>query len=88
MTLLGAETRRRAVIVAGVAWILMVIVTIVSACLSGCGGAQQVGAGTACSSLMLLIGERRDYPQERAVADIESVSEVCQRLAATDAGTP
>lgn len=84
MSRYSAAARDRAVMLAGLAW-AVVMVVLLTAATSGCGGAQQVSGGAACSSLMLLIGERRDYTPERAQADIASVSEVCHRLAAPTA---
>ena len=49
--------------------------------LLGCGAAT-VTAGAACSSLLLIIGERADYSAERAHADLDAQSEICSRLAA------
>lgn len=87
MSRYSAAARDRAVMLAGLAW-AVVMVVLLTAATSGCGGAQ-VSGGAACSSLMLLIGERHDYTPERAAADIQQVSEVCHRLAdAPDAGQP
>jgi hypothetical protein len=55
---------------------------------AGCGTAQSVTSATACSTLLIAIGEARQLEPERAVADIRTVSAVCRRLQdAPDAGT-
>lgn len=87
MSRYSARARDEAVLLAGLAW-AVAMVALLTAATSGCGGAQITG-GAACSTLMVAIGERHDYTPERAVADIQQVSEVCHRLAAApDAGTP
>lgn len=71
------------------AWLaaLVIVWVLVVAMVAGCGAASRVATSTACASLMLTIGERRDYEPARAVADIDSVAAVCRRLDA-DAGAP
>lgn len=88
---IGHERLRRLLLTTVVGYGLVLVVVGIAACLGGCGSATTVSGGAACSSLMLLIGERRDYEPARTIADIETVSEVCRRLAAppaVDAGTP
>ena len=65
-----------------------VAIMAAAACLMGCGAAGRVSAATACSGLLVSIGEARHLAPERALADIESVSAVCRRLDAADAGAP
>jgi len=83
----SAQTRRRALIGACVAWLLAMGIVTAAACISGCGTASRVGTGAACASLIAAIGERTDYAPARALADIDSTAEVCRRLQA-DAGAP
>lgn len=49
---------------------------------NGCGGAQQVGAGATCGTMMQLIATRADYSAERATADLDSQRAICERLTA------
>ena len=64
-----------------VGWCLLVGVTVISACLAGCGSTANVSATASCSALLIAIGESRVEPV-RAEADRQIVTEVCTRYAA------
>lgn len=66
---------------------LVLLAAAVPFLVSGCGAAGTVSTSAACSTLLVTIGERRDYAPERAHADIDAVAEVCSRLAVSDGGT-
>ena len=86
---IGYDYARRLSVAGIIAYVLTCAAILVAACVTaGCGGAQQVGEGAACASLLTAIGEHRGYDAERAEADISTVREVCDRLAAVDAGAP
>lgn len=81
MSRYSAAARDRAVLLAGLAWAIVMVV-LLTAATSGCGGAQQVGAGATCGTMMQLIATRADYSAERATADLDSQRAICERLTA------
>ena len=87
MSRYSAAARDRAVMLAGLAW-AVVMVALLTAATSGCGGAvSRVAVPVACSSLMLAVGEDSTRTAERAHADIDQVAEVCARFP-SDGGAP
>ncbi len=62
---------------------IVLLIVGVAACFgAGCGGAQQVSAGAACSTMNGLIAARTDYSAERSASDLDSQRSICDRLTA------
>ena len=66
---------------------LAATIAILTAASAGCGAAGRVSTATACATVIAALGEAQHLEPERALADIESQSSICRRLA-PDAGTP
>lgn len=86
--MIAATVRARAIADTAARALGFVAIMTAAAMASGCGAAGRVSTSAACSGLLVSIGEAPHLEPERALADIESVSAVCRRLDAADAGAP